>query len=59
MEVSIMTEQMKKAQCPSPCNFMVKSHDEKEIVEFVMQHAKKSHNMDLAEQDAKKMVEPA
>jgi len=38
---------MKKIECPSPCNFSVKSHDEKEIVEMVKQHAKKIHNMEI------------
>jgi len=42
-----MAEAMKKIECPSPCNFSVKSHDEKEIVEMVKQHAKKIHNMEI------------
>ena len=54
-----MTAQMKKIECPSPCNFSVKSHDEKELVEIAMQHAKKSHNMSITEQDIKKMIKPA
>ncbi len=49
-----MAEQMKKIECPAPCNFSVKSHDEKEIVEMTMQHAKKIHNMSITEQDVKK-----
>ena len=47
MEVNVMAEAMKKIECPSPCNFSVKSHDEKEIVEMVKQHAKKIHNMEI------------
>ena len=54
-----MAEQMKKIECPAPCNFSVKSHDEKEIVEMTMQHAKKIHNMSITEQDVKKMIKPA
>jgi predicted small metal-binding protein len=54
-----MAEQMKKIECPAPCNFSVKSHDEKEIVEMAMQHAKKSHNMTITEADVKKMIKPA
>jgi len=42
-----MAEDMKKIECPSPCNFSVRSHDEKEIIEVVIQHAKKSHNMNI------------
>ena len=58
-EVTTMAEKMKKLECPSPCNFAVKSHDEKEIVEMAIQHAKKSHNMTITEQEAKKMIKPA
>jgi predicted small metal-binding protein len=54
-----MAEQMKKIECPAPCNFSVKSRDEKEIVEMTMQHAKKSHNMTITEEDVKKMIKPA
>jgi predicted small metal-binding protein len=59
MEVSVMAEAMKKIECPSPCNFSVKSHDEKEIVEMVKLHAKKSHNMEISEKEIKAMIKPA
>jgi predicted small metal-binding protein len=59
MEVTKMAAKMKKIECPSPCNFSVKSHDEKELVEIAMQHAKKFHNMSITEQDVKKMIKPA
>ncbi len=58
-EVNIMSEQLKKIECPSPCNFSVRSHDEKEIVELTLQHAKKIHNQTMAEQDVRKMIRPA
>ncbi|HEX9156703.1 MAG TPA: DUF1059 domain-containing protein [Syntrophales bacterium] len=55
-----MAEAMKKIECPSPCNFSVKSHDEKEIIiEIVKQHAKKSHNMEISEKEIKAMIKPA
>lgn len=54
-----MAEAMKKIECPSPCNFSVKSHDEKEIVEMVKLHAKKSHNMQISEKEIKAMIKPA
>ena len=54
-----MAEQMKKIECPAQCNFSVKSHDEKELVAIAIQHAKKSHNMTISEQEVKKMVKPA
>ena len=51
--------EMKKLECPAPCSFSIKSHDEKEIVEMSMQHAQKKHNMKVAESDVKKMIKPA
>lgn len=53
------TGEMKKLECPSPCNFSIKSHDEKEIVKMVMQHAQEKHNMKVTEQDLQKMIKPA
>jgi predicted small metal-binding protein len=53
-----MAEAMKKLECPSPCNFTVKSHDEKEIIEMAKQHAKKSHNMEISEKELKEMIRP-
>ncbi len=51
-----MSEKLRKIECPSPCNFSVQSHDEKEIVELTRQHAKKQHNMMITEQDVRKMI---
>jgi len=47
MEVTAMAAHMKKIEYPSPCNFSVKSYDEKELVNIAMQHAKKGHNMSI------------
>ena len=53
------TKEMKKIECPAPCSFTVKSHDEKEIIELVMQHAEKKHNMKISEKELKGMIRPA
>ena len=53
------TKEMKKIECPAPCNFTVKSHDEKEIVELAMQHAQNKHNMKISEKDLKGMIKRA
>ena len=50
---------MKQIECPAPGNFCVKSHDEKEIVEITVQHAKKIHNMTVTEQDVQRCMKPA
>ena len=61
-EEAITMEQakmMKKIECPAPCSFTVKSHDEKEIVELAMQHAQNKHNMKISEKELKGMIKPA
>lgn len=47
---------LKSASCDPSCGFMVRSHDEKELTEIMMNHAKKSHNMNLTEKDVKGMM---
>jgi predicted small metal-binding protein len=61
MEVITMVETkgMKKIECPAPCSFTVKSHDEKEIIELAMQHAQNKHNMKISEKELKGMIQPA
>jgi predicted small metal-binding protein len=54
-----MTGTLKKVECEPKCGFMVRSHDEKEIVDLAIKHAKKSHNMTLSETDVKKMISNA
>lgn len=54
-----MAEAMKKVECDSPCNFAVKSHDEKEMIEIVKQHAKQMHNMSISDKEVKQMMKPA
>ncbi len=48
-----MTGNLKKVECDPKCGFMVRSHDEKEIIELVTQHAKKSHNMTITEKEVR------
>jgi predicted small metal-binding protein len=54
-----MAKDLKKVECDPTCGFMVRSHDEKELVEIVTKHAKKAHNMTITEKDAKGMIKPA
>jgi predicted small metal-binding protein len=54
-----MTETLKKIECDPKCGFMVRSHDEKELVEIATEHAKKFHNMTLPEKDIKAMIKDA
>ncbi len=52
-------KEMKKIECPAPCNFTVKSHDEKEVIELVKQHVQKKHNMKISEKELKQMIQRA
>lgn len=52
-------KEMKKIECPAPCSFTVKSHDENEIVELAMKHAQNKHNMKISENELKGMIKPA
>jgi len=55
----MMAEKLKKLECDPKCGFMVQSHDEKEIVDIAIQHAKKYHNMAVTEKEAKAMMKNA
>jgi predicted small metal-binding protein len=54
-----MAAQLKKRECDTECGFMVRSHDEKELVEVASQHVKKIHNMAVSEKDLKAKIKPA
>ena len=58
-EMMIMVEKLKKLECDPKCGFAVQSHNEKEIVEIAIQHAKKLHNMKVTEKEAKEMIKDA
>ncbi len=57
--MNIMTGSLKKVECDPTCGFMVRSHDEKELIDLVKQHAKKSHNMNMSEKDIRDKVKAA
>lgn len=54
-----MTGDLKKVECDPKCGFMVRSHDEREIIDLVTQHAKKSHDMKLSEREVKDKIQNA
>jgi len=54
-----MTGNLKKVECDPKCGFMVRSHDEKEIIDLVTQHAKKSHNMSVTEKAVRTKIRDA
>ncbi len=54
-----MTGTLKKIECDPTCGFMIRSHDEKELVDIVTRHAKKAHNMNIPEKDVREKIKVA
>ncbi|MBI5676371.1 MAG: DUF1059 domain-containing protein [Nitrospirae bacterium] len=55
-----MTNELKKIECDPMCGFMVRSHDEKELIEIGLEHAKKFHKeIKVNENDLKGMIKAA
>jgi len=50
---------LQKVECEPMCGFMVKSHDEKEILEIVKQHARKAHNKKMEDKDVRALMKTA
>ena len=51
--------EVKSVACDPQCGFKVQSHDEQELTDIVIAHAKKSHNMDITAKDVKAKMKPA
>ena len=47
------TMEVKSVSCDPQCGFKVQSHDEQELTDIVIAHAKKAHNMDITAKDVK------
>ena len=54
-----MAEKLKKLECDPKCGFLIQSHDEKEIVEIAIRHAKIAHSMAVTEKEARAMMKDA
>ena len=50
---------LKSVSCSPECGFMVRSHDEKELVSVVKEHAKKAHNMEMSDKEVMGMMKDA
>jgi predicted small metal-binding protein len=58
MEMSAMPE-LKSVTCDPSCGFMIRSHDEKEIIDDVKRHVKNTHHMKTTKKEIKKMIKSA
>ena len=47
---------LKSIECEPKCGFMVRSHDEKEVMSIAKTHAKSAHKMDTTDKDLRKMM---
>ena len=54
-----MNQELKQIQCDDMCGFMVRSHDEKEVVQLAKQHVKNVHKMDVSDADLKNKMKTA
>jgi predicted small metal-binding protein len=55
-----MAENLKSISCDPICGFMVRSHDENELVEMIKAHAAKKHpGMKMTDEEIKAMIKPA
>lgn len=59
MAVKVKKAELKQLECPPECGFMVRSQDEKEIIEMAKQHARKSHKMTITDKELKEMIRSA
>ncbi|MDA8156912.1 MAG: DUF1059 domain-containing protein [Actinomycetota bacterium] len=50
-------QQLKQIDCGPECGFLIRSHDEKEIIELTKKHVKQYHGMDMTDQEIKKDIE--
>ena len=49
---------LKSVSCDPACGFMVRSHDEKELISVVKMHAKTAHKKNLNDKQVMEMMKP-
>ena len=47
---------LNKVSCDPMCGFSVQSHDEKELISFVMEHVKNAHGKKMSEAEVRGMM---
>ncbi len=47
---------LKKVECGPECGFMVRSHDDKELIDMTVKHVKDRHHQDLSANEVKGMM---
>lgn len=59
MPAEVKEKELKKVECDPACGFMIKDHDEKELIEMVKKHVKKAHGKDLTDKEIKEKIKTA
>ena len=54
-----MKNELMSLSCDPMCGFMIRSHDEKEIIDISKVHAKSKHKMNMTTEEVKKMIKKA
>jgi predicted small metal-binding protein len=59
-EVKIMEKKLKSITCDPMCGFLVRSHDEEELIEMALAHGNKKHpEMKMTKDQIRSMIKPA
>lgn len=59
MAQEVKEKELKKVECDPMCGFMIKDHDEKELIEMVKKHVKNTHGKDLSDKEIREKIKPA
>jgi len=51
-----MAQKLTRLECDPKCGFAVQSHEEKEVVDIAIQHAKTAHSMAITEKEVREML---
>lgn len=55
-----MEKKLKSISCDPICGFMVRSHDEEELIEMITAHGNKMHpEVKMTEEQLRSMIKPA
>jgi predicted small metal-binding protein len=54
-----MAETLKQIECEPKCGFLVRSHDEAELIRIAIEHGEKAHGMKMTEKDARELMKAA
>ena len=54
-----MAQNLKSVECDPACGFMIRSHDETELMSMVKSHVRSAHQKNLSDQEVKDKMKAA